>query len=145
MTAVPSKAALQAGVEQITKEAGGLVDVMVVQLQDMPDILADAMAGSREALTLLNAINDTLTRIDAAPRRFPMLCVSCPRPLRKGRFSFGLALPQCDDPTRMLAVAVCHRCSTDRDGIKDRSVAGLKRIWPDLRPITVTHKSGGHA
>lgn len=141
----PTKAALQAGIERLTKEAGGVLDVMVIQLQDMPYILCDAAAGDRDALTILNALNDALVRIDAAPRRFPMLCVSCPRPLRKGRFSFGLALPKCDHPTGMLALAVCHRCSTDRDGIKARAVAGLKRLWPDLRPITVTHTVAGTA
>ena len=144
MTAA-SKAILRDGLERVHREAAGLVDVMVVRLEDAPDMMADAAAGDREARMLLTAVIDALARIDAAPRRAPALCVSCPRALKRGQFSFGFAMPRCDDPTAMIALAVCRRCATDRDGIKVRVMVGLQKVWPDLRPVTVTHPAGGRA
>lgn len=137
--------ALSEGLNRIHAEAAGACDLIVVQPCDAAGILADALAGDPHAASLLTALNDASEAIVRAPRRASKLCACCPRPLRKGRYSFGLVLPLCDSPTAALAMAVCHRCATERSDIQTKLMGALKVIWPDLRPITVTHQDGGRA
>ena len=42
-------------------------------------------------------------------------------------------------------MAICHRCGTTPGGIHAAAVASLRLIWPDARPIHVTHPDGGRA
>ncbi len=145
MSAFGTKAALSAGIEKLSAEAAGLLSVAVVQLEDLPNLVIDMMRGDPEAGILFTAVRNAISAIDNAPRRSPALCVSCPRVLRKGRFALCIAFPDKHDPAHALGLAVCRHCATDADGIKAKAVVGLKRLWPNLRPINITHKSGGHA
>lgn len=138
-------AALQVGFHRIHDEGGGAVELVVVRQTDALDMLGDAMAGNARAAGLLRATNDALGRIAAAPRRFPMLCAACPRPLKPGRYAIVLAVPARSDPTTAIGLAVCQHCAIGIADIRAKAAIGLRRIWPDLRPITVTHPRGGQA
>jgi hypothetical protein len=35
--------------------------------------------------------------------------------------------------------------NVDHDTIVEKATAGLRRIWPDLRPVVITHPGGGVA
>lgn len=74
-----------------------------------------------------------------------MLCGSCPRPLLNNEFSFVITRPACDDPINAVALAICRKCGTTREDIQQKAVIALRRIWPDLRPITITNPAGGRA
>lgn len=137
--------ALRDGIRQVSGEAGGLLTLQVVQRADMPALILGALAGSDEAAQLLRLARDTLASIQAAPRRKPMLCGSCPRGLRDGRFAIVIARPACDDPTQGIALAICARCGPDHDAIQAKAATALARIWPDARAIEVTHPTGGRA
>ncbi len=136
---------LQKGVQRVSDEAGGLLTLQVVQQADMPALVLDALAGSDEAAKLLRLTRDTLAGIQAAPRKKPMLCGSCPRTLRGGRFSVIIASPACDDPAQGIAMAICPKCGPNHDAIQAAVAVALGRIWPDIRPVTVTHPDGGRA
>ena len=135
------------GVQRVSNEAAGVIQLDIIKHADLAELLAHAILGDPEAVRLANMASDTLRRIAAAPRRKPMLCASCPTPLRlKGhRFSVVVAIPGRDQPANALALAICHGCATGRDAVQDKAVEALKRLWPDLRPITVTHPAGGRA
>jgi len=137
--------ALQDGVQQFHAEAGGMLSLQVIQRTDLPAMILDALAGSAEAAQLLRLTNQALHNIQAAPRRKPMLCGCCPRSLRHGRYSIIIARPACDDPSQGLALAICNTCGPDRDAIDAKAVAALVRIWPNVRPVAVTHPDGGRA
>ena len=137
--------ALRDGIQKINDEAGGLLELQVVQRTDLPALILDALAGSAEAAQILRQINQALHNIEAAPRRKPMLCGCCPRPLRHGQYSIIIARPACDDPSQGLALAICNTCGPDRDAIDAKAVAALVRIWPNVRPVAVTHPVGGRA
>lgn len=145
MSHAPSKAALAAGLQRINVEAAGVIDLIVVRPIDAAEMLADAIAGSAEAMRLFRAISDASDRIAQAPKRTPMLCASCPRPLRGSGYAFVVALPAVDRPEQALAMAVCTCCATEPDAIKAKAVDALRSIWPDLKPIAVTHPGGGRA
>ena len=137
--------ALHDGIQQVHAEAGGLLTLQVVQCGDMPALILDALAGSGEAVQTLRLTRETLANIEAAPRRKPALCGSCPRALRGRQFAIIIARPACDDPTQGIAMAVCARCGPDHGAIQAKAAVALARIWPDVRPISITHSHGGRA
>lgn len=145
MSNVGSDVALQAGLHRIHDEAGGVVELVVVRQVDALDLLADAMGGDTKAAGLLQATNQALGRIAAAPRHLPMLCSACPRPLKPGRFAIVLALPAKSGPANAIGLAVCQHCASSVDDIRAKATIGLRRIWPNLRAVTVTHPAGGEA
>ena len=136
---------LAEGLARFQSEAGGMMELIVVRPGDAVDILADAMAGDCRAVCIMQAVEQAANAIRGAPRRLPMLCAACPRPLRHGRYAFGVALPASDNPTHGLALAVCTRCATTRGDVQTKATAALRRVFPDLRPITLTHAEGGRA
>jgi len=137
--------ALQEGVQRVSDEAGGLLTLQVIQQHDMPALILDALAGSDEAVQLLRLAKETLAGIQGAPRRRPMLCGACPRTLRGGRFALVLAKPARDDATQGIALAICSRCGLSHGAIQAAAAVALRRIWPDLRLVIITHTTGGNA
>ncbi len=137
--------ALQEGVQRVNDEAGGMLTVQVIQQNDMPAMIAGAFGGSAEAMQLLRLTNQVLANIQGAPRRKPMLCGSCPRALHGGQYAVIIARPACDDPTQGLSLAICRKCGPDFDAIQVKAAVALARIWPNARPVTVTHPAGGRA
>jgi hypothetical protein len=136
---------LQEGVQRVNDEAGGMLTVQVIQQHDMPAMIAGALGGSAEAMQLLRLTNQVLANIQGAPRRKPMLCGCCPRALRGGRYAVIIARPACDDPAQGLSLAICRKCGPDFDAIQVKATVALARIWPNVRPVTVTHPEGGRA
>lgn len=146
MTGAARDGAFADAVHTIHAESGGLLDLLIVRAIDMPPIIAEATAGSPDAIMLVFALEDTMKRIEAAPRRSPMLCVSCPRPLlRKTLYSFAVVLPSRERPTNGLALAVCAKCAVTPQEIREKAIKGLSRVWPSLRSVTITHSIGGQA
>ncbi len=137
--------ALQEGVHRVNDEAGGLLTVQVIQQHDIPAMIVDALCGNAEAAQLLRLTNQAIANIHGAPRRKPMLCGCCPRALRGGRYAIIIARPACDGATEGLSLAICRRCGPDFGAIQAKATAALARIWPNVRPVTVTHPEGGRA
>ena len=145
-------AALDAWREEMTEslqgmraEGGGVVSIFVVRQCDAIRLLGSARAGNATSLKVLRAVNVANGNIEQAPRRRPMLCASCPRPLRYGGYSIVVALPDNDEASRALTLAICKRCATKPDEIGSKALHGFRKLWPDLRPFTVTHAEVGYA
>lgn len=140
-----AKGAWAKGIEELHKEASGVLAVQVVQQADMAELLGYVLAGDPEAIRVLSVVRDALRRIQDAPRNRPMLCASCPKPLRNGAYAIIAAFPAHNDAARGMGLAVCRSCGTTDDAIQRKALEGLRRIWPDVRPVTVTHPEGGQA
>lgn len=141
-----SRASWVAGMEAVQEQAAGALEIEVIRPVDAVDILGAALTGDPNAARTMQMLVDTAKRIEAASHtRKPMLCGSCPRPLLDNKFSFVLAYPARTDPINAVALAICRKCGTTREGIQQKAVTALRRIWPDLRPITVTNPEGGRA
>lgn len=132
-------------VQQLQNEAGGCLSTQVITLDDVPLLLAGRLAGEPKARATLRIVNDTLRRIQSAPRHRPMLCGSCPRPLTRGKYSVVIARAARDEPQKGLTFAICHRCGTTHATVEAAAVKALARIWPGTRPVRVTHPEGGRA
>ena len=137
--------ALRDGIQRVSDEAGGLLEVLVVQHCDLPALIGDALGGSEEALHILRMVNNVAGSIQSAPPRKPMLCGACPAGLHGAAFSVIIARPACDNPSEGLAVAICPKCGPDYDAIYAAATVALGRIWSGVRPVQVTHPSGGKA
>jgi hypothetical protein len=135
------------GVFDIHNEAAGLLDVDIIDAVRGADLIGDAIQGDREALTLLRAVAQAATRIKDAPRRTPSLCLCCPRVIRRltPATIFGVARPSIARPSNALAFAFCDRCSADRGNLAAKTAEGLRRIWPDIRAVEISHPEGGRA
>ena len=145
MSAVDPLAALRDGVEDVSRQAAGLLSIRAVMMRELPHLIADAMLGDQQAIELVNAVRDTLRSWAAVPAHEAPLCVSCPQPLQPGGYNLAFAAPECDRPTRMLGLGVCHRCAATPAGVMAKAGQGLRQFWPELRPVKPTHAVGGRA
>ncbi len=144
MNAVPSWADGIRSLHEQTQAGGGLLELEVVRPVEMVGILGAAMAGDPKAGQVMTMLADTVKRISAASRtRKPALCGSCPRRLLNNKYSLVIAKPSCDGPMNAVVLAICRKCGTGHDEIQRQAVVALKRLWPDLRAITIT--PGGRA
>jgi len=135
------------GIGQIQGESGGLLDVTIIDKVTGSALLAAAALGDREASALLQAVAQAAKRIQQAPRQAPALCVCCPRPVKRitAGTVFGVAVAASPDPTGAVAFVFCEQCGDDRASLLNKAAVGLRRIWPDIRPIDITHQDGGRA
>ncbi len=146
MSAIGSKEALQAGVEAVTQQAAGALEIIVVMQHEIPEAIVTALAGDPAVMQVAQMIMQALAGIKHAPRHSPMLCACCPQPLRiNGRFSLAMALPACDAPVQALGLAICGKCATEPSAVQVRAIEALRKIWPTLRMGRITHPAGGHA
>jgi len=135
------------GIQAINDEAAGMLDVNIIDATAGVEMIFDAAIGDVEAATLMRAVYQAAARIKKAPRRAPALCLCCPRAVRRltPATIFGVARPAIAKPSNALAFAFCDKCSADRGNRAAKAATGLRRIWPDLRTVEVTHPEGGRA
>lgn len=151
MTAAPNRpastlsadrAAWAEGIQRISEEAAGVLVLQVVQHEDLPALLTEALLGDREAMHLATFVAQARQRIENAPRNRPMLCGCCPRSVRGDRYSLIYASPHRDGAREAVAMAICLRCGTDHGSVGSAASRALSRIWPDLRPISINATEG---
>ena len=136
------RATMTAALPAITAQGGGVLSLFVVRPIDAPELLGASMAGDANATRLMQVVSQTIAGIERAPRRRPMLCGSCPRPLRTG-YAVVAALPAVAVPSQGLCLAICTRCGRTPAEIQEKAVRALRRLWPDSRPFTVhAHRRG---
>src|SRR5690242_2805418 len=110
----PTKDELYSGIKSVNDESGGLLRIDLVMPSHGPALVAAALFGDPQAAWLLTMIAQTSRRIRKAPKRLPVLCSACPRPIRKlDGVTFGVTLPAVDAPAQGLAFAICPKCSAD--------------------------------
>ena len=133
------------GIRQVHDESAGMLSVVIVRQCDAVHLAMDALSGDDKAVALLQQVNDCLQRIGAAPARKPAQCGCCGTNLEAGRFAIVIASPDTDTPSAGLGLAICRRCGVTAGAIKAAALSALKVIWPDLRPVQVTHPEGSRA
>ena len=141
-----AKGELKHAIGQVASESGGMIVFDAVRVRDVPLLLVEALGGDQEARMLLQAVEHTLVKIRQAPQRLPMLCASCPRPVRDGsKFAIAVLRGAIEQPSQAIAMAVCERCGPTPGAIKAAATVGVRRFFPDARAIQVTHSDGGRA
>jgi hypothetical protein len=134
------------GIETVHREAAGVLELVIVEPEDMLLLILGGLSGDRRAKSTAIAVTDAICGIsEAAKTSAPKLCGSCPRELTDNGYAVVVAMPQRDDPSTAIGMAICHGCATTEEGIRDKAMLGFRNLWPSLRPIAVTHQDGGRA
>jgi hypothetical protein len=134
-------------IQRVNDSAAGVLDVSIINATTGAMLMADALRGDQEAATLILAVSQAATRIKQAPRKKPALCICCPRSVRRicSDTVFGVASPSVPNPDGVIGFVFCDRCAGTPDALAAKAAEGLRRIWPDLRLITITDPIGGRA
>ncbi len=146
MSGEPTHKELEDGLHTLRTQGDGMLELEVIRPSESTTLLLCAHAGNDRARRTLTPVMGLLKSIGEAPRKAPRLCGSCPRAVRRNsRFSIVVAWPSCNDPTQALSLAICERCANDHAGIEAKATAALRRLWPNLTTVRLTHASGGRA
>lgn len=143
--AIPPTERLNTHLSEFTAESGGMQIVDAVKLEDVLPLRLKAALGDRGAAQTMSLVQQALASIAAAPRNEPTLCATCDAVLIEVEFSIIVTRPGCDNPAKGLAIGVCKSCAPDRDALDRKALEGLRKIWPKLREIQVTHSGSGRA
>jgi hypothetical protein len=137
------------GVRRLQAESGGLLRIGIFDLAKIGEVLAAASLGNETAKMLIGALLEERQRILDAPPDRPVLCVACSRPIKKisdTETIYGLLIPSVAQPKTALSFAFCPKCAAaDRPALFTKSEAGLRRLWPGLRSVVISHQDGGRA
>ena len=137
--------AFNQGIVEFHAEAAGVLAISIVRRQDFAGLVAAALQGSAEGSRLALAVTKASRMICDAPTESLPLCISCPQRLHmRGIAAFAIALPARDDPSRLMAMAMCDACAGEPREIADKVLQAMRQIWPDLRQGSV-HPVAGHA
>jgi hypothetical protein len=136
-----------AGMRTVTTESAGLLEIRVIDSKQGAALFGAAKAGDGKARGLFGAVSEAANQIRSAPRNRPALCLCCPTAVRTITPStvFVVASPANAGRTRAVGAVYCAECATDRDTLMTRTAAAFRQIWPELRPVEITHQTGGHA
>ncbi len=145
MSGHPKPATWAEAVRQVHEEAAGVLSVVIVRQCDAVHLALDALSGDDTAAALLLQVNDCIQRIEGASARNRTQCGCCGANLASGRYAVVIASPDVSDPSAGLGMAICRRCGPTVGAIKAAAMSALRLIWPDLRPVQVTHPEGGRA
>jgi hypothetical protein len=127
-------------------EMVAVADLVVCRPVDALGFIKAAARGDRRAARVMSAVDDVLHQLDAAPPRSPLLCATCPEPLRPGTaYSFVVHLPADERAPYGFALGVCRRCATSRAEVRRKAIAALRVEMPGLRVVEATHSDGGRA
>ncbi len=133
-------------IARVHVQAGGVLDVYLVSGAEAADLMTASFLGVGHATRLLGAVSTSIAHVlRSTGKRNPTLCVCCPRCVRRlDGIRIGIVAAATDDAADVISFVVCARCSSAPDLTKNIMHA-LRRIWPDLRPISITHPTGGRA
>jgi hypothetical protein len=134
-------------IQSVNDVSAGLLNVSIVDAGAWAGLLAHALMGDRGSEALLQAVVQAGARVEQAPRRLPALCLCCPRAVKRisANTVFGVAMPVIGKPTGAVGFVFCDRCASDRSALPTKAITGLRRIWPELRQVEITHPVGGQA
>jgi len=128
------------GIALVQAEAQGCLSLEIITPDHQLGMISSVLVGDLQAMILFRAIGEAVRGITACSPHEPALCLCCPAEIRNVVLTFGIAVPAVADPQNAIAFAICQSCA-DPHGLFDRVMDGLRRIWPELRPVTL-HSPG---
>jgi hypothetical protein len=128
------------------EDTGQLYELIFAGPAEVAGMLFAAAGGGERAMMIARAAAKVFAATDtAAKTTTPRLCLACPQELTDYRFLVALAVPGCDDPAQIIGAALCHTCAGADESSREKAALAFRAVWPDLRPIRVTHPSGARA
>lgn len=139
-----SKPAFNRAMDEFDKDAAGAFNIWTVPPERAMELVAAALAGDKACGVMMTVIAETAETIIAFAKRQPCICLCCPQTLRtvKG-CTFAILAPELDYGRGMICSAICQECYRG-DGLNDRIMAAITKVWPQARKIDV-HPHAGNA
>jgi hypothetical protein len=126
----------ESGMVGFDAEARGMMTLYVITQIAADAIHADAQDGDERAQTLMEAMIQSMDRIEAAPWDDTVLCFTCCRPVRDTTaIAFCIVVPGVASPEHVVGAVACTRCAR-KPNLLDQAVATLRCVWPDMRPVS---------
>jgi hypothetical protein len=130
----------------LADEAGGLLTVHVISRDELPSLLRATMSGNARAAQLVRAVLASIDNVESAPKRSPMPCGACQRPVKhRSAYCVGVVLPDVDLPCRAVGFALCRHCCGTSAAADMAAIRAVRDVFPNARPIVITHRHGGRA
>jgi hypothetical protein len=134
------------GVDQLNHEGSELFRLQIIRRENLLGLSCAIWQGDSAAFTLLHAAFRASARIKRQAHKNPVICLCCPRPVLEPDAALAFLVPITDEPTVVIASALCLRCSAEEPGeIIVRASAAYTKSYPNLRSVEITHPEGGHA
>jgi hypothetical protein len=128
----------------LAHEADGIYRLHIVPPSTGRQIFEHAASGDAYSFGLALGLVQSLDRIRTAPPGSGAVCLVCPAILcADDPITFILTVANIDMPSTALGAALCPRCGA-LPNLHARVATALRRVWPDLRPISISN-AVGHA
>ena len=132
----------QDAIRRVHDESAGLLSVSVIDPLSACALLGATLAGDKEAAILMRAVMSTVTAVERAPRKKPVLCLCCPRAMRpRDPFSICVTTPENGNPSAALGSVICAHCLGDKSTLLARVATALRGLWPDARVVDHVHQA----
>ena len=132
------------GMRAVHDQAAGAVMVEIITPGIMVEMIGEALAGDADVLQRLSVANEFIREARGSPEHRPMLCGTCPQPIRETPFNMALAIPARDDAENVICIGICQKCGTRPAELLARAQEAFRKIWPDLRAVSI-HPTAGRA
>lgn len=132
---------LETTARAMMKASGGVMQVHLVQPADVVALMLAEAAGNADARALLKAVAGIL--VDVGNAKPPKMCACCPTDLTPDNV-LAFVFVANGLHGQAIGMALCDACALHPD-IDARVMDALRGLWPDLRPIEITHPEGGTA
>jgi hypothetical protein len=132
------------GIRAAHAEAAGMLVMYLLDDSYVAAAYAAAVHGDQLAVRLIEVVHYSACQIDSAAHNDPVMCLCCPRPIRKTAdiATYAFVLPEVPSPERAIGSAVCAKCAGGRD-LLDRAMAAFQRhLWGDIRRIDISASCG---
>lgn len=138
MSGTSTKAELESAVRAISEESAGLIRTYFIGPQEGASLLVASALGDAWCTSMLGAVAHCMQRVANAPKRSPVLCLCCPRPVRHvPDVIFCVVVPEVGHPNQALGCVICPACARE-PGLNARALKGLRAVWPQIRQIEVS-------
>ena len=136
---------LLTGLRRLQAEGGGVLRKYLIGFREFLPVLIGAEAGDSVCLHLRTAMEDAQRKVLLLAATEPVPCFVCPAEiLDPVGCTYIVVMAHADHRNTGLSGVICPGCGSLRD-LDARTEGAIRRLWPDLRSIMVTHPGGGRA
>jgi hypothetical protein len=124
------------------REGGGALTVSVIMPGDVTTLARRAASGDPQSARLLQTLKQMLVAIENRMRQAPVACAACATPLADVRWAAVIVAPDAVDHEHAMSLPICSGCGATVSDVQRKAIPVLQRIYPGLRPVTITGPGG---
>ena len=143
--AEPPPLNLRDAIEGVDREGNGAIDIQLIAPDAVEAVFRRAfLLADPDAESLAAGVIQQALRVANSPPDNPARCLGCDVPLPETPYTTVIVTGHAEDAEHALGAGVCLACAPTRVAALEHARSYLRKLWPELRPITV-HPSRGRA